>query len=162
MIVASNTSPITNLAAIGQLDLLRALYEKIYIPRAVLSELSADGTHWPGYAQVCSADWVSAETVRDRALVRSLLRDLDLGESESIALALELGADLVVLDEIEGRRIARRVGLRVIGVAGVLLEAKSNGLVSIVRTNLDALRSTAGFYVSDAFYNRVLVLADEI
>jgi len=90
------------------------------------------------------------------------LRDLDLGESESIALALELGADLVVLDEIEGRRIARRVGLRVIGVAGVLLEAKSNGLVSIVRTNLDALRSTAGFYVSDAFYNRVLVLADEI
>jgi len=72
------------------------------------------------------------------------MRDLDRGEAESIALALELDAELTLLDEKEGRHAAQRLGLRVIGVAGVLLEAKANGAVDKVRPHLvgDCHRAT--------------------
>ncbi|MEW6367813.1 MAG: DUF3368 domain-containing protein [Acidobacteriota bacterium] len=99
--------------------------------------------------------------MRNRALVTVLERDLDLGESESIALAVDLTADLVPLDEKEARREAERLGLNVMGVVGVLLEAKARGLVSAVRPLLDSLRHDAGFWLSDAVYQSALGLAGE-
>ncbi len=77
-------------------------------------------------------------------------------------MALEIGADLVLLDEKEGRRAAQRLGLRVAGVLAILLEAKKDGAVDSLRFLMDALRQTAGFYVSDAVYQRVLALAGEM
>ena len=118
MIVASNTSPITNLAAIGQFGLLRLLYPQVYIAQAVWEELHASGREWPGTRDVAEADWIKRSRVRNRSLVVSLQRDLDRGEAETIALALEKKADLVLLDEKEGRRAAVRLGLRVTGVVG--------------------------------------------
>ena len=91
----------------------------------------------------------------------TLERDLDLGEAETIALALELGADLVLLDEKEGRHAAQRLGLRVLGVVGVLLEAKVSGNIDAVRPLLDGLRQTAGFYLSSPVYKHALSLAGE-
>ena len=161
MIVVSNTSPLTNLAAIGQFDLLHQLYSDVHIAESVWEELNAGGQSWPGRDQVAAADWVRRRTVRDRALVTALQRDLDRGESESIALALELNANLILLDEREGRRAAQRQGLRVIGVLGVLLEAKTKGLLPKIRPHLDALRQTAGFYLSDTVYDHALNLAKE-
>ncbi len=99
--------------------------------------------------------------MQNQALVTALQRDLDRGEAEGIALALELGADLVLLDEREGRRAAQRLGLRVLGVVGVLLEAKAQGELERVRPALDGLRQVAGFYLSDALYADVLALAGE-
>jgi hypothetical protein len=87
---------------------------------------------------------------------------LDRGEAETIALALEVEADLVLLDEREGRRAAQRFGLRVLGVMGILLDAKSHGAIKAVRPHLDALRQTAGFYLADAVYDSVLLLAGEM
>jgi len=94
-------------------------------------------------------------------LVTALRRDLGLGESESIALALELGADLILLDEKEGRHTAQRLGLRVIGVVGILLEAKTQGAIDKVGPSLDALRQTAGFYLSEQLYQSILALTNE-
>jgi predicted nucleic acid-binding protein len=94
-------------------------------------------------------------------LVKALRRDLDQGEAESIALALELNATLLLLDEKEGRHIAERLGLRVVGVVGVLLEAKAKGVIDRVRPHLDALRQTAGFFLSEPVYQSALVLANE-
>ena len=108
-----------------------------------------------------AAEWVHQRSVANRALVVALQRDLDPGEAESIALALELNADLVLLDEYEGRRAAQRLGLRVVGVLGVLLEAKHRRMLMTIRPHLDALRQTAGFYLGDAVYERALALADE-
>ena len=99
MIVVSDTSPLTNLAAIGQFDLLRRLYARLHIAQGVWDELNAGGGRWPGYDQVTAADWVERHTVQNRALVTALQRDLDRGEAETIVLALELGADLTLLDE---------------------------------------------------------------
>jgi hypothetical protein len=63
MIVVSNTSPLTNLAAIGQFNLLQALFSEIYIPTAVESELSAGGNIWPGTIEVKNAAWVQVKLV---------------------------------------------------------------------------------------------------
>ncbi len=161
MIVVSNTSPLTNLAAIGQFDLLRQLYSEVHIPHAVWEELNAEGLQWPGSESVATAGWVECRAVDNKPLVTALRRDLDRGEAESIALALELKADLVLMDEREGRHAAQRMGLRVVGVVGVLLEAKAKGAIDAVRPQLNGLRQKAGFYLGEGVYQRALVLAGE-
>ena len=90
-----------------------------------------------------------------------MLRDLEQGEAESIALALEIAADLLLMDEKEGRRAAERHGLNVVGVVGILIEAKANGFVSHVRLHLDALRRIAGFRLRESLYRYALRLAGE-
>lgn len=161
MIVVSNTSPLTNLAAIGQFDLLHQLYGEITIAEGVWAELNADGHEWPRRTETANAQWIQRRVVGDQVRVAVLLRDLDRGEAESIALALEIGADLVLLDEQDGRHMAQRLGLRVIGVVGMLLEAKAKGLIDQLRPQLDSLRWTANFYLSDAIYQAVLTMANE-
>lgn len=99
--------------------------------------------------------------MQNQALVTSLRRDLDKGESETIALAVELKADLILLDEKDGRQMAQRFGLNMAGVLGVLLEAKKKNLVGELRPQLDALRQSAGFYLSEGVYQQVLRLAGE-
>lgn len=161
MIVVSNTSPLTNLAAIGQFDLLRQLYAKLHIAESVWEELNARGQRWPGRDEVAAADWIERHPVQNQALVIALQRDLDRGEAGSIALALELEADLVLLDEREGRHAAQRMGLRVVGVVGVLLEAKASSAVSAIRPLLDGLCQAAGFYLSESLYQQALTLGGE-
>lgn len=161
MIVVSNTSPITNLAAIGELELLNRLYGEIVIPEGVWDELHSMGVSWPGAPEVDSASWVSRRSVQNGLLVDVLSLELDRGEAETIALALELAADLVLLDEREGRRTARRLGLSVIGVLGVLLDAKQSGHLLTIGPSVDALRKSAGFYLSDTLVQSVLELAGE-
>lgn len=124
-------------------------------------ELNARGKRWPGCEEVANADWIERHAAQNQALVTALRRDLDRGEAETIALALELDADLVLLDEKEGRHAAQRLGLRVMGVVGILLEAKAKGAMDALRPQLDALRQKAGFYLSDPVYQRVLRLAKE-
>jgi predicted nucleic acid-binding protein len=161
MIVVSNTSPLTNLAAIGQFDLLRRLYTQVAIAQGVWEELNAGGIRWPGCVEVSQASWVEWHLVKNRDLVAVLRRDLDRGEAETIALALQLDADLVLLDEKEGRHAAQRLGLQVVGVVGTLLEAKTKGAIPSVGIHLEALRQEAGFYVGPLLYQHALTLANE-
>lgn len=58
MTVVSNTSPLTNLAAIGRFDLLQGLYHQLHIAQGVWDELNAEGKHWPGRDEVAEADWI--------------------------------------------------------------------------------------------------------
>jgi uncharacterized protein len=161
MIVVSDTSPLTNLAAIGQLGLLRTLFDEVHVPEGVWAELTAPSSDWPGRDHVASAAWIQRHAIHDLALVAALRDDLDRGEAEAIALALSLHSDLVLLDEKEGRRVAQRLGLRVVGVVGLLIEAKERGLLPAIRPHLRALRQTAGFYVSEALYRYALELVGE-
>jgi len=161
MTVVSNTSPLTNLAAIGQFNLLRRLYGAVHIAEAVWQELNAGDKHWPGRNEVATANWIRRCRASNRHLVTELASDLDQGEAETIALALELNATLVLLDEKDGRRKAERFKLRPVGVVGILLAAKAEGGISCVRPHLDALRRVAGFYLGERLYQEALDLAEE-
>ena len=161
MIVVSDTSVLTNLAAIGQFDLLHDLYSSVHVANGVREELNAEGKLWPGAREADEANWLLRHEIQNQILVTALRRDLGRGEAESIALALELKADLVLLDEREGRRAAQRLGLNTLGIVGILLEAKVKGIIGKIRPYLDALRRDAGFYLGDALYLAVLTEAGE-
>lgn len=97
----------------------------------------------------------------DEPLVRLLARDLDAGESEVIALALERKASLVLLDESEARRIAERYGLTKTGVIGLLIRARREGLFDSLQAELDKLQRLGGFWIEDRLYHRVLASMGE-
>ena len=161
MIVVCNTSPLTSLAAIGLFDLLRELFGQIHIAQGVWFELNHGGRRHPGSREVENAPWVGRHEVQNQTLVMILRRDLDLGEAETLALATELKADLVLIDEQEGRHAATRLGVRSLGVLGVLLQAKRLGKIQEIRPHLDALREQAGFFLGDRLYRDVLEQAGE-
>jgi predicted nucleic acid-binding protein len=161
MIVVSNTSPLTNLAAIGHFELLRKLFGEIHIAQGVWEELNKGGRRHPGSREVENASWIRRHEVSNPTVTALLRRDLDLGDSETLALALELRADLVLLDEQEGRHAANRLGLRPFGVLAILLKAKQQGEVEEIGSLLDALRWEAGFFLADSLYRQVLKEAGE-
>lgn len=161
LIVVSNTSPLTNLAAIRQFDLLNKLFDRLHICRAVVAEISASGRAWPGAIEIQRAPWIEVHTVIDRHTVDALRLGLDAGEAETIALALQIQADLVLMDEQDGRRSAQHLGLSVMGVVGLLVRAKQHRLISTVRPLLEMLREQAGFYVSQSLFDHALDLAGE-
>lgn len=157
--VIVNTTPIIALALIGKLDLLHKLYGEVVIPPAVQSELLAGGPNSLGVAELQAANWVRTVSLQDSRRA-DLLSDLDRGEAEVIALAHELNADLVVIDERLARHHAQRLGLAVTGVLGVLLKAKEQGLVPAVGPLIGQLRH-GGIWLSDAIVAEALKLAGE-
>lgn len=161
MIIVSDTSPIINLAMIGKLELLQLLFETVLIPEAVFHEITVKGAGQPGALEVQSLPWFQVRTAINRPLVTALASELDPGEAEAIALAVELDADVILLDERRGRRVAARFDLRYLGLFGILLEAKRRGLITEVKTAVEDLIVRAGFWVDEALFRRVLELAGE-
>lgn len=161
MLVVNNTSPLTNLAVIGHFDLLHRLFGEVHIAEAVWSELKAGGQPHPGSNEVDASAWVLRRSVENQPLVSALRGDLDSGESETLALAVELRADLVLMDEREGRHAAERLGLKPLGVLGILLRSKEQGLLPTVRPALEALRHEAGFFLGKQLFEAVLEIAGE-
>jgi predicted nucleic acid-binding protein len=155
VIVVSDASPVTSLAAVGQIELLRCLYGTVVVPQAVYRELT-DLPGQPGGAEVQSLSWISVRTAGDRARVTSLLDDLDQGEAEAIVLAIELASELLVMDERLGREVAQRFGLRVVGTAGVLVAAKQQGYLVAVKPVMDDLIAKARFRISQPLYQAIL------
>lgn len=162
MTIVSNASPLIALARVGQLELLRQLYNDILIPEAVWREVVEEGADQPGAEAVTSASWVVQRTVTNRPLVQALQQELDAGEAEAIALAIEVDSALLLMDERLGRDTARHFGIRYTGVLGVLIEAKHKGLVQAIKPLMDALRDLAGFHVSETLYQRVLLDTGEV
>jgi predicted nucleic acid-binding protein len=156
MKIVCNASPLINLARIGKLDLLRELYGELIIPEAVWHEVVEEGSGQPGAEEVKCADWIKTQGVTNMDLRRALQQELDAGETEAIVLALEIGADLLLMDERIGREVARHFGLRYTGLIGILIEAKRKGRISAIKPHLDSMRNIAGFHLSNELYLRVL------
>jgi uncharacterized protein len=161
VIIVSDTSPINNLAAIDQLHLLQQIYGTVIIPEAVYRELTDPIFPVAGATEVQTLGWIQTRQITDRTMLELLSTELDPGEAEAIVLALEIGADQVLIDEHRGRLIAARLNLNYTGILGILIEAKRRGLILAVKPLLDALIDRAGFWVADALYHRVLELAGE-
>jgi len=136
--------------------LLPRLYGELLIPQAVWNEVVVKGVGQPGAEEIKSAVWIKTVAVANDELVLALQRDLDSGEAEAIALALEKKADLLLMDEHLGRDAARYFGVRYMGLLGVLTEAKYRGEIEAVKPVLDLLRNRAGYRISVELYQRVL------
>src|SRR3990172_3553526 len=156
MKVVSNTSPLINLARIGHLNLLPRIFSRLLIPEAVWQEAVIDGEGQPGANEIRQAGWIERATVSNRQLVRSLRQELDPGEAEAIALAVEINADWLLMDERLGRQTARHFGLGYIGLIGILKAAKKRGEIAALRPLLEQLRDLAGFRISLALYEQAL------
>jgi uncharacterized protein len=128
LIVVSDTSPIRALDHLELLPLLTRMFGTVVVPRAVATELARPRRRF----RAIRAEALPGATVvaaRDREQVALLQRTLDEGEAEAIVLAIELRADLLLIDELDGRRIAVEQGLTTTGVLGVLVRAKTQRLV---------------------------------
>jgi predicted nucleic acid-binding protein len=158
-IVILNATPVIALTLINQLDLLRRLYGEVIIPPAVQAEVLAGGPGSPGFAELQTAKWIRATPLQDPRRA-DLLSDLDRGEAEVVALAQELDATLVIIDERLARLHARRLGLNLTGTLGVLLRAKERGLVPAVKPLIDQLQQ-GGFRLDDFVIAEALELAGE-
>ncbi len=120
--VVSNTTPIISLLKIGRLTILRDLYTEIYIPKEVFMEWEK-GKDKEYYRDVSKIDWIKVTEIRDKKSLAYFL-ELDKGEAETIILANEINAELVIIDEILGRFHAKNSNLKVTGTLGILLKAK--------------------------------------
>jgi predicted nucleic acid-binding protein len=158
----SNTSVISNLAVIGELELLRAECGRVSIPAQVKAELmrlthakgkrTVEDSMNEGWLEVIGVDATEYETITEW---------LHEGESAAIALALRLGADRLLIDEAAGREEAESLGIRCIGLLGILLQAKRNGRLAQVRPVIEKLRTEARFFISRKIEAEVLKVAGE-
>ncbi|WP_460192961.1 DUF3368 domain-containing protein [Thermosynechococcus sp. FA-CM-4201] len=161
MIVVSNTSPIFYLSTIGHLNLLRQLYDEIVIPTTVFKEITNVGNTDASAKVVPTLSWIRTQSATNQQFVSALRAELDPGEAEAIALAVELNADRLLMDERLGRAAAMRVGLQVTGVLGILIAAKRNHLIQEVKPLLNALIEQVGFWIDARLYAEVLHTVNE-
>jgi len=162
-IVVSDAGPLIALGRIEQLDLLKQLYQNVLIPPAVHSELRC-GADLPGATalqQAINDGWISVQSVPTSEKVISQLRlILDAGESEAIVLAELVHCRFLLMDERRGRQVAKKRGLTVIGIAGVLLAAKRGGLIEAVSPVVNIL-SKEGYRLSNSLIAEILKVAEE-
>jgi predicted nucleic acid-binding protein len=144
-VVVVDSSCLIALSKIGRLDILQQLFERIAIPQAVYREVVVKGHERPGSAEVGNAQWIAVHTVSNTLAVQALQLTLGAGESESIVLAEELNADMVILDDRRARQSALELTLPVVGTLAVLTHAREQGYVQDLPATLAALRA-AGFH----------------
>jgi predicted nucleic acid-binding protein len=114
---------------LGGFELLRDRFGRVVVPQEVWNEVVGEGIERPGSAAVASASWIDIMTPADPLAIERLRHILDAGEAAAISLCRELGADLLLCDDLETRRVAAGEGIRVVGTLGRLLRSKQMGLL---------------------------------
>jgi uncharacterized protein len=163
-LIVSNTSPISNLAHIGHLDLLPRLFDTILIPEIVRSELFASNTVRQQVQGAIEQGWLRVEIDMIESTYRhcySLQTTLDAGEAAAIALAAYHSATILLIDERLGRAVAQSLNLKITGVVGILLRAKERGFIYAIKPLLERLVNDTGFYLSPALVRQALTAAGE-
>jgi predicted nucleic acid-binding protein len=157
VLVVSDTSPLRALQSLELVHLLLHLHGSVVIPPAVQAELAVSKPLIPAF----SIDRYAFIQVRRPATVRSF-PTLGRGESEALSLALELHAHEVLIDDLNGRRAAERIGLKPIGALAVLAAAKHKGLVPAVGPLIAQLERNIGFRISQRVKAEVLKQTGEL
>ncbi|MEA3350634.1 MAG: DUF3368 domain-containing protein [Chloroflexota bacterium] len=157
----ADAGPLIFLAKLDRLNLLEDANNEIYISSGVMLEIRGKVDQASSILDNASKTWLQVRDVSSRDTVNLLLADLDIGEAEVITLATELNADKVLLDDLDARRFAHRVGLSAIGTMGILLAARLRGEIASLRNEITQLQHY-GFWVSETLIVRVLKEAGEL
>ena len=155
MKVVCDSSTLIALARINHLYILEKIVKTLIIPLAVYDDIVIKGTDRPGAREVREAKWIEKRNVSDQKLVMKLNSILGLGESEAIALAKEIKADLIVLDDDKARKAAFSEGLRVTGLLSFLIKAKEKDIIKKVKPLIDDLRQKNFFIREDLYLDTI-------
>lgn len=161
--VVIDSSVLITLAAGEQFQLLREFYSTIHIPPEVWNETNATPKAF-GVKEVLQAKGEGSLVVqspRDLAKVSSLPFNLQPGETEALALALEMPGSLLLVDDAQGRKAAAALGIAYTGTLGVLLRAKAGGRIPALRPVLGLLATRTTFWLSPAVESAALKQAGE-
>lgn len=149
--IISNTSCLIILDNIGALDTLQKLYQAVYLTDEVAQE----------YGKPLEK-WMNVVTVKDKNYLRILNASVDLGEASTIALALQMSEDnVIILDDLKARKLAKQLQIKFTGLLGILLKAKQQRIINSVADIIAQLRS-ANFRISEKLEKEVLKLAGEL
>ena len=154
-LIIADTGPINYFVLIGNIDLLPILFEKVILPSAVQAELADPDA--PPSVRRWIADppaWLDIRDTPAREFDHGPVEGLDEGETAAIALAISLGADLLLMDDRKGVIVARGKGLRVTGTLGVLDIAAERGLVDFAQA-VNRLRRTT-FRIPEALLESLM------
>ncbi len=161
MIVVADTSVLINLCRVGQGGLFRKLFQEVVLPPEVAAEfvrLAGGSARFAGLKLPAGVRQQSPTALLPEV---SAAAGLDSGEAAALSLAVEIHADAVLVDERRGHEVAIQLGLRAIGILGILLRAKAAGCLPSVKPVLDALQRDAGFWLSEPLRKQVLAAAYE-
>jgi predicted nucleic acid-binding protein len=161
----SNASPLIHLAKINRLELIREFHEQVLVPPAVWREVVERGhgqPETPLILQACREGWIQQKAVSEEKLISLLKLQLDEGESETIALAIQERADIVLLDDSEARLVANQLNLRVTGVIGILIRAKKEAKIPSLKIELERLRTEGRFWVTERIIEQALLAVGEV
>lgn len=161
MIVVADTSILINLCRVKRDGLLKPLFQEVIIPSDVAREFNRLATSTARFSGLKLPEGIRQQEPITIAPAVRLAVGLDAGEAAALSLAIEIKADAILLDERRGHQVATALGLRTIGILGILLQAKSAGILPAVGPILDDLERDAGFWISAPLRQRVLQLADE-
>ena len=162
MIVVADTSVILNLCRIRHEHLLQELFVRVLIPAQVQAEFTRLSLVQPRFAGLTLPDWIETFSAPEPFPPAVVQANLAVGESAAIALCLGQHADALLIDETLGREVAAQLGVRTIGILGVLIEARRRQLIPCVAVVLDRLDQEAGFWIAATLRSRVLQLAGEL
>jgi len=158
----SDTTAIIYLAKINALHLLKTLFHVIYIPEAVYDELIRQGDRLSGSKEVKLLPWIKVKKVDNyEHYTKKFSKPLDPGETQAIGLAIHINADLLIMDERDGRNEAKKQEIKIVGVIGIFQKAKDEGLILRVRPYLEKLRCETKFKMSPRLYKLALEGAGE-
>jgi len=144
----TNSTCLIGLERIGRLDLLPQVFSTVFVPPAVVAEVRSP------------LSWLRVQAVQNAVAVTTLKTQMDAGEAEAIALAMELGDVLLILDDKKARRVAQQLNLKVIGTVGMLLRGKRQGVIAEIKPLVLALLQ-ADFRISERIVREALWLSGE-
>lgn len=160
MIVVSDTSCIGYLIIIDKLNLLKENFSEVVVPNAVHQEILQLSVAYD-LKQYLKADYIISKSITNHKLYYELLTRLDTSESEAIVLSPEIQADLLLIDKRKGTLFARSLGLKTIGLIGVLLLSKERKLIPSVKPVFDQLITNTSFRITKILYSNILKQANE-
>jgi len=155
-----DTSPLVFLAKLDRLELLRNSADEILLPPAVLDEVRGHEDVASSMIHDATGSWLNVKAAESRRIVEVLKPAIGPGEAEALALAQEVRADRIVLDDLDARRHARRLGVSPVGTLGLLLGARLRGELPSVKEEIQRL-GDLGFYASGTLVDAILKAADE-
>ncbi len=155
MIVVSDSGPLIHLSRVNRLDILQVFFKEIYIPEAVYQELTSIEEDLPGSSEIKTFDWIKNKSVDKNTAKQILMEYLDEGESEAILLAKDLDADLLLIDDLAGRRTATTHGLKVMGTLGILDKASEENMIQNLEKVVTELRKK-GFWMDDELFEKIV------